>query len=84
MKIGTGVQAILKFCLRNLRGCNVGITDEKGGCSTQLKWLRWHGIYNNIHDDRFRHSSNIKVITERIYENVMLVLLKAEMYEVRR
>jgi hypothetical protein len=24
--IGTGVQAILGFCLRNLRGCNVSIT----------------------------------------------------------
>jgi hypothetical protein len=29
MKIGTGVQAILRFCLRNLRVCNVGITDGK-------------------------------------------------------
>jgi hypothetical protein len=28
MKIGTGVQAILRFCLRNLRGHNIGITDE--------------------------------------------------------
>jgi hypothetical protein len=27
MKIGTGVQAILRFDLRNLRGCSVGITD---------------------------------------------------------
>jgi hypothetical protein len=26
MKIGTGVQAILRFCFRNLRGSNVGIT----------------------------------------------------------
>jgi hypothetical protein len=26
MKIGTGVQAILKFCLRNFIGCNIGIT----------------------------------------------------------
>jgi hypothetical protein len=29
MKIGTGVQAILRFCLRNLRGCNAGITNGK-------------------------------------------------------
>jgi hypothetical protein len=29
MKIGTGGQAILKFCLRNLRSCNVGITDGR-------------------------------------------------------
>jgi hypothetical protein len=27
MKIGTGVQAILRFRLRNMKGCNVGITD---------------------------------------------------------
>jgi hypothetical protein len=29
MEISTGVQAILRFCLRNLRGRNVGIIDEK-------------------------------------------------------
>lgn len=27
MKIGAGVQAILRFYLSNLRSCNVGITD---------------------------------------------------------
>jgi hypothetical protein len=26
IKIGTGLQAILRFSLRNLRGCNVGVT----------------------------------------------------------
>jgi hypothetical protein len=29
MKIGTGVQTILRSCLRNLRGCSVGITDGR-------------------------------------------------------
>jgi hypothetical protein len=29
MKIGTGVQAILRFCLRNLRSCNIVITDGR-------------------------------------------------------
>jgi hypothetical protein len=29
MKIGAGVQAILKFYLRSLRGSNDGITDGK-------------------------------------------------------
>jgi hypothetical protein len=29
MKIGTGVQAMLRFCLRSLRGCNVGITERR-------------------------------------------------------
>jgi hypothetical protein len=28
-KIGIGVQEILRFDLRSLRGCNVGITDGK-------------------------------------------------------
>jgi hypothetical protein len=27
MKIGAGVESILRFCLRSLNGCNVGITD---------------------------------------------------------
>jgi hypothetical protein len=30
MKIGIYVQAILRFCLRNFRSCNVGITDYRG------------------------------------------------------
>jgi hypothetical protein len=29
IKIGAGVQAILKFCLRNSRGFNAGITDSR-------------------------------------------------------
>jgi hypothetical protein len=29
MKIETGVQAILMFCLRNLKDFNVGITDGR-------------------------------------------------------
>jgi uncharacterized protein YraI len=28
MKIGSGIQVILRFCLSNLRGCNVGITGD--------------------------------------------------------
>jgi hypothetical protein len=29
MKIGSGIQVILRFCLRNLKGCNGGITNGK-------------------------------------------------------
>jgi hypothetical protein len=29
MKFGIGVQALLKDCIRNLRGCNVGITGDR-------------------------------------------------------
>jgi hypothetical protein len=39
-KIGTGIQAILRFCLRNLRGCNVGITDGRDFLITLLRWTQ--------------------------------------------
>jgi hypothetical protein len=39
-KIGTGVQAILRFCLRNLRGCNVDITDGRDLLITPLTWAQ--------------------------------------------
>jgi hypothetical protein len=39
MKIGTGVQAIL-FRLRNLRCCNVGITDGRNILIRQLRWAQ--------------------------------------------
>jgi hypothetical protein len=29
MKTDSGVQAIVRFCLRNFNGCNVGITDGR-------------------------------------------------------
>jgi uncharacterized protein YraI len=29
MKIGAGFQTTLRFCVNNLEGCNVGITDDK-------------------------------------------------------
>jgi hypothetical protein len=29
MKIGAAIQAILRHCLRNLRVCNIDITDER-------------------------------------------------------
>jgi hypothetical protein len=38
MRIGVGIQAILRFRLRNLRGCTVGITDERDFLITPLRW----------------------------------------------
>jgi hypothetical protein len=29
MKIGEGVKTRLRFCLNNMRGCNIGVTDGK-------------------------------------------------------
>jgi hypothetical protein len=39
MKIGAGVQAILRFGLRNMRGCNIGITDGRDLRYTSLRFL---------------------------------------------
>jgi hypothetical protein len=38
MRIGTGVQATLRFCLSSFRGCNVGTSDGKNWWSTPLRW----------------------------------------------
>jgi hypothetical protein len=37
MKIGTGVQAILRIFLRNFTGCNIGITDGRDFLITPLR-----------------------------------------------
>jgi uncharacterized protein YraI len=38
MKIAAGVQAILRFCVRNLKGCNVSITNGRDLRSAPLRW----------------------------------------------
>jgi hypothetical protein len=40
MKTGTDIQAILRFCLRKLRGYYVGITDEKKLLGAPLRWAQ--------------------------------------------
>jgi hypothetical protein len=47
MKICAGVQAILRFRLSNMNGCNVGITDEVH----RRAGLRWHDILTKFHKD---------------------------------
>jgi hypothetical protein len=44
MKIDTGVQAILRFCLRNMGGCNIGIID--GGIVMFTTEMASAGIIN--------------------------------------
>jgi hypothetical protein len=55
MNIGTGIQAILRSDLRNLRGCNFSII---GGFYYLHLWdeLRCHDIHTKFHNDWFRHS----------------------------
>jgi hypothetical protein len=38
MKIGTGVEGIVRFYLSILKGCNVGITDGRCLGNVLLKW----------------------------------------------
>jgi hypothetical protein len=40
MKMDTGVQAILRFRLRNLRGCDVGIADGRDLWNAPLRWAQ--------------------------------------------
>jgi hypothetical protein len=56
MKIGTGVQEILRFCLRNLRGCNAGISDGGDFLTNHLDGLKWCDISTKFHKDWFRQS----------------------------
>jgi hypothetical protein len=39
MKIALGVQAILRFCQKNVRGCDVGITGGRDLLTTPLRFL---------------------------------------------
>jgi hypothetical protein len=40
MKISRYLQEILTFCLSNLNGCNVGITDGRDVHITSLRWVQ--------------------------------------------
>jgi hypothetical protein len=40
MKIGTGVQVILRCCLRNFRGCNVDITYRRDFLIMPFRWAQ--------------------------------------------
>jgi hypothetical protein len=43
--------------------------------------LRWHEIHIKIYDDRFKHSSNIKVIATTICKASVLVLLMGVVHD---
>jgi hypothetical protein len=70
MKIDTDVQAIISFCLRNSRGCNVGITEGRVLLSAPLKFALVTYIRTKFHGDLLRRLSNITVITKTILETV--------------
>jgi hypothetical protein len=55
MKIGTGVQAVLRIFLRNLRGFNVGITDGRDLLIRRCDKIRCHDICTKFHKNSFRY-----------------------------
>jgi hypothetical protein len=46
--------------------------------------LRWYDTHIKFHDDRLGHLSKITIITETIWDAVILVLLMARIFYVRR
>jgi hypothetical protein len=61
MKIGSGIQTLLSLFLHGLRGCGFYVTNGRDLWSSPLRW-RVVASYNKFRDDRFGHSSSIKVI----------------------
>jgi hypothetical protein len=60
---GTRVQEILRFSVRNFRGCNVGITDGSGLWVSPLRRVRCHDTrYNESNKDWIWNSKVIRVI----------------------
>jgi hypothetical protein len=60
MKIGIGVQEILRFCLRNLRCCNVGKTEWNDLRIMLLRWTDVSFCTYKFQKDWFRHSEVIR------------------------
>jgi hypothetical protein len=55
MKTGTGIQAILRFCLRNLIGFNAVITKGSYLRTRPRDRVRFHDIRTKFHKDWFRY-----------------------------
>jgi hypothetical protein len=55
-KIGADVQAILTFCLGNLRDCKFGVTDRWICAAHRRDELRCYDIHSKFHKEWFRHS----------------------------
>jgi hypothetical protein len=82
IKIGTGVQTILRFCLSNLKCCNTAITDGRDLWCTPLKWAKVSCYNTKFQGDQYWHLNNITAITSTIFGTVMFALLIKGIYEV--
>jgi hypothetical protein len=63
MKMGTGIQVILRFCPRNLKGSNIiiiNISLMMGGIEVRcLNGLTWNEICTKFQNNWLRHLSNM-------------------------
>jgi hypothetical protein len=67
IKIGTGVQAILRFSSAVWKAIMlVLLMDKLFKSAIEVGW-KWRDIHAKFRDDRFRHLSNITVVTARIW-----------------
>jgi hypothetical protein len=69
------------FYIKYSSGRHLGITE---GSVCEICCLIWHDFLTTCHDDRLRHSSNLKVITSTAREASVLVILMGMIYEVCR
>lgn len=56
MKVGTGVQAILRFCFSNFRDCIIGNTDGMNLSITTWTGLRCYDLHTRFHKVWLRNS----------------------------
>jgi hypothetical protein len=83
MTIGSAIQVILRLLPTTTTIWETAVLILlMGGIYEISHWngLRWHDIHTKFHNDQFRHSSDIKVITSTIWEDAVLVLLMWEVY----
>jgi hypothetical protein len=69
------------YYLNSLRGCSVGITYGRDLWSVLFRWPQ-HDWDTKFHDCHIRHSSNIKVITSKVWGAAVMLLVMGGICEV--
>jgi hypothetical protein len=85
-KTGTGAQAILMFCLKNLRDCSIRVTDGRNYEALHGDGLRWHNIHNQVSVQSISSGIEIllRLLSQQSKRPAMMALLMGQIYEVHR
>jgi hypothetical protein len=80
MRTGSGILVLLRLLPQQSDRPHI-ITNGKDLWYITERWpqMAWH-IHAKFHDNQFRSSCNIKVITSRIWEAIVLVLLMRDLW----